>query len=170
MDLLGPGCPVEDRERDWIQDNVAWLRGEFGDGPLSAPVVLPTSEWFPPPFAGTDDDVRGVVTRVAGYMGVRHQVRVEFSEEWDHAQFLSRLVPGPFQTGGAAGTYTRAGAEPVITLDRSVTREAAELVAVIAHELGHVRLLAEGRLTTAERRDHEPRRQRGLRLPADGGL
>jgi hypothetical protein len=51
MDLFGSGCPVEDRERDWIQDNVAWLRGEFGDGPLSAPVILPTSEWFPPPFA-----------------------------------------------------------------------------------------------------------------------
>jgi hypothetical protein len=156
MALFGSGCPVTDRERDWIQDNLAWLRGQFGDGPLAAPVILPTSDWFPPPFAGTDDDVRTVVTRVAGYMGVLHQVRVEFSEEWDHAQFLSRLMPGPSQTSGAAGLYSRAGAEPVITLDRSVTREPARLLAVVAHELGHVRLLAEGRVTTAERRDHEP--------------
>jgi hypothetical protein len=156
MALFGSDCPVTDRERDWIQDNLAWLRGQFGDGPLAAPVILPTSDWFPPPFAGTDDDVRAVVTRVAGYMGVQHQVRVEFSEELDHAQSLSRLIPGLFQAGGAAGLYTRTGAELVITLDRSVTRDPARLLAVVAHELGHVRLLAEGRVTTAERRDHEP--------------
>jgi hypothetical protein len=38
-----------------------WLRGEFGVAPLNVPVILPTSEYFPPPFSGSDGDVRAVV-------------------------------------------------------------------------------------------------------------
>jgi len=36
---------------------------------LSSAVILPTSEYFPPPFSGRDDEVRALVGRVVGYMG-----------------------------------------------------------------------------------------------------
>jgi hypothetical protein len=39
MALFGTGCPVDERERTWIQDSMAWLRGQFGDAPLTAPVI-----------------------------------------------------------------------------------------------------------------------------------
>ncbi|HEY6276233.1 MAG TPA: hypothetical protein VIX86_07860 [Streptosporangiaceae bacterium] len=157
MALFGHECPVEDRERDWIQDNLEWFRGQFGDGPLSAPVILPTSEYFPPPYSGSDEDVRGAVRRVAGYMGVQAEVGVEFSDDLDHGESLQRLVPmGISQVRGAAGEYTAsASGSPVITIDRANTGAPARLLAVIAHELGHVRLLGEGRVP-ADRKDQEP--------------
>jgi hypothetical protein len=43
-------CPVNDRERAWIDKSVEWFRGQFSDAPLAAPVILPTREFFPPPL------------------------------------------------------------------------------------------------------------------------
>jgi hypothetical protein len=156
MSLFQPRCPVEERERAWIEENMRWLRAEFGDGRLTAPAILPTSDFFPPPYSGSDEDVIAIVAAVARYMGVRVQVDVDFTDDYDHAKRLMRLMPGgPVRSAGAAGTYTESRGRPVLTIDRSGTREPARLLAVIAHELGHVRLLGERRLIT-QRRDHEP--------------
>jgi hypothetical protein len=91
---------------------------------LNVPVILPTSEYFPPPFSGSDGDVRAVVRSVARYMGVQADVDVQFSEDFDRAENLMRLFPGEtgtFQSSGAAGMYTRADADGphVITIDRA---------------------------------------------------
>jgi hypothetical protein len=63
---------------------------------------------------------------------------------------------GLASSSGAAGSYHRDDGEPVLTIDRSCKREPTQLVAVIAHELGHVRLLGENRITAGQRADHEP--------------
>jgi hypothetical protein len=123
-------------------------------------VILPTSEYFPPPFSGSDGDVRAVVRSVARYMGVQADVDVQFSEDLDHAENLKRLFPGKtgtFRSAGAAGAYAHADADGphVVTVDRSNVSEPARLLAVIAHELGHVRLFGERRIS-AGRQDHEP--------------
>lgn len=152
-------CPVEERERTWIEESIEWLRGEFGAAPLNVPVILPTSEYFPPPFSGSDADVRAVVRSVARYMGVQADIDVQFSEDLDHAETLARLFPGgtTFRSPGAAGDYTHADADGlhVVTIDRSSVGEPARLLAVIAHELGYVRLFGERR-TSTDRQDREP--------------
>jgi hypothetical protein len=67
------------------------------------------------------------------------------------------MIPGAVtQYSGAAGVFTTGeGGRPVVTIDKSNTDQPARLLAVIAHELGHVRLLGEGRIQ-ADRRDQEP--------------
>jgi hypothetical protein len=158
MPLFRSRCPVEDRERTWIEENIEWLRGQFGNEPLNAPVVLPTREYFPPPFSGSDEDMRAAARAVARYMGVQDDIDIRFSDDFDHAQNLMRLIPGgPVRTSGVAGTYTEADvdARPALTIDRSNASDPARLLAVIAHELGHVRLLGERRIT-ATREDQEP--------------
>jgi hypothetical protein len=137
-----------------------WLRGEFGVAPLNVPVILPTSEYFPPPFSGSDGEVRAVVRSVARYMGVQADVDVQFSEDLDHVENLRRLFPdgtATFRSSGAAGMYAHADADGphVVAIDRSNVGEPARLLAVIAHELGHVRLFGERRID-ADRQDHEP--------------
>jgi hypothetical protein len=77
---------------------MGWPRAQFGDAPLTAPVILPTSDWFPPPFAGSEDDVRAVVRRVAGYMGAQPDVQVRFSDEHDHMAGLRQAYGGPART------------------------------------------------------------------------
>lgn len=154
MALFGTSCPVDERERTWTQDSMAWLRAQFGDAPLTAPVILPTSEWFPPPFAGSETEVRAVVTRVAGYMGARPDLAVRFSDEHDHLAGLRDAYGGPARKF-TLGEYSQAGGAPaVITIERSNLRDPAQLLATVAHELGHARLRGEGR--TGGRPDEEP--------------
>jgi hypothetical protein len=157
VNVLAPRCPVDDRERSWIEDSMAWFRGQFGDSPLRQPVVLPTHECFPPPFSGSDADVAAVVRRVSGYMGLPpDHVTVQFTDDYDHAAALAGLSPGASSNiRGAAGTYQAESTGQVITIDRSAIRDPARLLAVTAHELGHVRLLGEGRIA-ADREDGEP--------------
>jgi hypothetical protein len=155
MALFGTGCPVDERERTWIHDSMAWLRAQFGDAPLTAPVILPTSDWFPPPYSGSEADVRAVVSRVAGYMGARPDVRVRFSDEHDHMAGLRDVYGGPARSF-ALGQYSQAGdARAIITIERSNVRDPAQLLATVAHELGHARLLGEERIT-GDRPDGEP--------------
>jgi len=121
-------------------------------------VILPTPEYFPPPYSGSDEDIRSLVSKVAGFMGARADLRVECSDDFDHARDLQQMIPGgTAQTRGTAGRYSGAdgSGQPVLTIDRTNASQPARLLAVIAHELGHVRLLGEGRIA-ADRRDHEP--------------
>jgi hypothetical protein len=91
-------------------------------------VILPTSEYFPPPFSGSDGDVRAVVRAVAHYMGVQADVDVQFSEDLEHEENLMRLFPGgtgTLRSSGAAGVHTHADADGphVIEIDRSNVSE-----------------------------------------------
>jgi hypothetical protein len=78
--VFAPKCPVDDRERDWVDKSVEWFRGQFGDSPLEAPVILPTRECFPRPPPACDADVRALVRKVPGYMAVR---RGETDPPWE---------------------------------------------------------------------------------------
>jgi hypothetical protein len=151
------GCPVDDRERAWIEESMAWFRGQFGADPLSQPVVLPTKEFFPPPPPASEADVTGLVRKIAGYMGSpQAEIQVQFTDDYDHAAAQAKLIPGAFRSyQGAAGAYREHGGRAVVTIDRAELRDPARLLAVIAHEIGHVRLLGEGRIGQ-DRQDGEP--------------
>jgi hypothetical protein len=158
--VFAPKCPVNDRERAWVNKSVEWFRGQFGDSPLAAPTILPTREFFPPPAPARDADVRALVRRVADYMAVRPAVTVEFASEIERVEWIRRLqrkTPGaPVAEAGHAGEYCRTGrhGRHVVMIDRASFGRPAQLIAVIAHELGHVRLLGE-RHSKRNRTDQE---------------
>lgn len=157
MSLLTPRCPVSARERDWIAEHMDWLRSQFGAAPLQAPVILPTSEFFPPPFTGSGMDIGKLVAGVAEYMGTQvGDIKVEFSDDLDHDRDLMRAVPVETHSTGAAATYrVSSDGHVVITIDRSNVSKPARLIAAIAHELAHARLLGEARIPRG-RQDGEP--------------
>jgi hypothetical protein len=151
-------CPVGEQERLWIEESLDWLTTEFGRDLLRRDVLLPDDPRFPRPYRGTPDDVTRVVDTLFAHFGVaRAAVRVEF-EETDPAEreLLTHLSQLAHQSAGAAGHYRRdADGRPSITLTEELTTDPVALVAVLAHELGHHRLLGEDRIA-AGRRDGEP--------------
>lgn len=162
MGLIRHRCPVPDQVRDWIDTQLAWCVAEFGEPALRAPVLLPSADFFPRPFTGGRAEALRVVDGMCRHMGIeRDLVRVEYDGE-DAAggaasadELLASLPGFSTRSSGAAGHYRRVGGRAVLTIDAGLTREPVTLVATIAHELGHQRLLGEGRVTT-ERPDHEP--------------
>lgn len=148
-------CPVRPLEQDWIEQSMDWFVTQFGAARLHGEVILPTEGYFPGVYRGTRDDIRSVLDRLCVHMGI-DPARVELEHEAaDDNPELAGYVPIHTQWSGAAGHHrTREGRSVVGIRDEQAARPMA-LVATIAHELGHVLLLGDGRIS-AERKDHEP--------------
>lgn len=145
-----PTCPVEPAERTWAGGRMRWLQSEFGPGPARGPVVLPTPEFFPEPYGGSEEDGRVLVGRVCRYMGV--------APGGLEVVFYTERRPFPmegFQSHhGAAGLYEQSAWGARIQIERAALRDPLTLVATTAHELAHLLLLGGNRLTGDEP-DHE---------------
>lgn len=151
-----PKCPVEAEDKAWIEESMLWLIEEFGADTLrNRSVILPTIDFFPDQFSGDEDDLPALVNRVCAYMDVDPQ-RVELELFSDARATASRDLPVcEYSHNGAAGHYRKRRGKFVVSLESSQLSDPTCLIATVAHELGHVRLLGEGRVA-ADYQDHEP--------------
>lgn len=156
MSWFTPKCPVEVEDKVWIEESMLWLIGEFGGDTLrNGTVILPTDEFFPDPFSEEEDHVRALVDRVCGYMGVKpERVDLHFFTDEDAALRL-KMPSYESSHAGVAGRYRKRRGNYIISIESAQVRDPTSLVATIAHELGHARLLGEGRLRSGYE-DHEP--------------
>lgn len=146
----GQGCPVELRAQRWIESSLRWCIGEFGTKVLNRDVVLPSADFLPASYDAADEQIEALVRQACGLMMI------------DPAVIKVDLFDSRAGQGGAFGPPKRRAVghfrvengRAVIGLDRTETGDPAYLTAIVAHELGHVRLLGERRITTA-RADHE---------------
>ena len=148
--------PVSDRERSWIEESLRWFVDEFGDAALRGAVIVPSREFFPAGYSGTEADVRALVARVCERMGVdAGRVELEFYSEGHDPEMLRHLPSFETSSSGTAGHYRRRGDTMILAIEDPEEAGPMALVAVIAHELGHERLLGEGRIDPS-RTDGEP--------------
>ncbi|GAA4390785.1 hypothetical protein GCM10023088_67120 [Actinomadura verrucosospora] len=141
-------CPVGVAQQAWIEASITWFVQEFGRDPVMRPIVLPQPDLRATGYTGTPKQIDDVVARTCEQMGIdRSELTVELFDREDEdatARDGKRAV----------GHYYVEDGRAVIGLDVTEASDAAYLIAVIAHELCHVRLLGEERITT-ERKDHE---------------
>ncbi|MCX5662967.1 MAG: hypothetical protein NTW19_25055 [Planctomycetota bacterium] len=152
--LLPSSCPCDPAAKAWVEGRLCWLCVKFPSHVFNGRrVVLPTPEFFPDRYDGSDEAVRVMLDRVCGYMDVPPDwVELDFIDEPKDRIWLvnesGKYLPG------AAGTFHMGERKFVVRVARSELREPMSLVGTLAHELAHVRLLGEGRLTGREF-DHE---------------
>ncbi|WP_432840829.1 hypothetical protein [Dactylosporangium sp. CA-092794] len=148
-------CPVRPVEQEWIERSMDWLLAEFGRDRLLGPVVLPNDDWFPGAYRGTAREVEVLVGRLCDHMGVAaDRIEIEHFSP-DIGVELTAHVPLSVSGSGAAGHHRMRAGRSVIAIREDLAARPMELVATVAHELGHARLLAEGRVGPG-REDHEP--------------
>ncbi|UGT41501.1 hypothetical protein LTV02_37175 [Nocardia yamanashiensis] len=145
MGVFSPRCPVGELERLWIEEMMSWCAAQFGDRTLRTPVILPTGDFFPGDYSGTESQVRSLVERVAGYMGVERD-RIVVEVHPDGVSLPEALGYPEGSTRGEAGHYRLEHGRAVVSLEMSQLRAPVTLVATVAHELAHERLLGEGRI------------------------
>ena len=150
---LSPKPPVTLEERRWVDSTFNRFESMFGDSFLACVIpVTPTPEFFPFDWDGSDESAEVTLRRVCELMSVdRSRLALELFEDKDElAEALRKEIPRfERQKSGRAGFY-RAGGEDeatVIALERKNLRDPVALIATIAHELGHVILLGDGRIT-----------------------
>lgn len=141
LGLFRPRCPLDIREKVWTEQRMRWLADRFGlERMLNADIVLPTHDFFPDPYEGTSDNVRGLLDRVCHYMHVDPQ-RIDLKF------YAAQEMPN------AVGLYER-GEGATIHVADSQLEDQERLIATLAHEVAHDLLLRDGMLTGAED-DHE---------------
>src|SRR2546430_347729 len=97
--------PVTDEQREWIERSFQLLTELFGDEwHRTAPIVLPTEQFFPRKWEETEEWARHAFDCVCTLMHVqRERLQLEFVEDpW--ADLRQSDVPLGF-TYGAAGMY-----------------------------------------------------------------
>jgi hypothetical protein len=138
---------------------MGWLAGEFGlETMLRARVIVPTVELFPDPFDGTEAAASVLLRRVCVYMGVDpDRIRLGFYSEELPDLAYPYLREQYWQR--TAGLYRRSRRRrrrrDRIWIESSQLQDPISLAATFAHELAHVHLLGDRRLT-GEEEDHEP--------------
>jgi hypothetical protein len=140
-----PVCPVDPCAKNWIEERLKWLSGEFGVDVFSRrAVVLPDEDFFPDTYDHSERSVRTLLDRVCRYMDADPD-RVEL-----------RLFANPVDFGlvnenghaipMAAGWYEENNRRTIIRLEKSQLDDRMALIGTIAHELAHLRLLGERRI------------------------
>jgi hypothetical protein len=149
--------PLKEDERKWIEASLQWLIQQFGaDYFLERRMILPESSFFPDKFHGTEECMCSLVSRVCGYMEVDPS-RVEVEVFSDRDDTVSKHRLGGEQYSGAAGLYLHPAASSdraKVSINTSQLNNPTALVATVAHELGHVILLGDGRLSRDDK-SHE---------------
>jgi hypothetical protein len=139
-------CPVDPKAKIWIEERLQWLAEQFTEVDLrERPIILPTSEFFPDPYDGSDEALVAMFNRVCDYMGVSPDlVTLELYSEEHRPNFVN--AEGHYLSG-SAGLYEEGSDQFTIRIEQSQLAEPMDLVGTIAHELAHVRLLGESRIS-----------------------
>lgn len=110
--------PVPDAERAFLDRSLLWLVSELSWEPALAPVVTPTSEFFPDDWLGTDEEIDDLMERVCRMMRVApERVQLEIFEDGEDP--IQSLVPvsegrrsGPAGYALAAYAWVRGESDP----------------------------------------------------------
>jgi hypothetical protein len=145
--LFSPSCPCDPAAKAWVEERLQWLTEEFDDHAFNGrPIVMPTPDFFPDPYDGSKTAVRALLDRVCGYMDVAPDlVRLKFIADTANLWLVSET--GQYLPPHAAGTFQNGGHKSLISLHRSGLDDPMGLVGTMAHELAHVRLLGESRIS-----------------------
>jgi hypothetical protein len=150
--LFASKCPLTTYEKAWTEWRMRWLAEQFGiERLLKTTVLTPTPEFFPEAFNGTADDAEQMLELLCEQLDVSRD-RIELN------------ICDDVQMPGAAGHYVR-GERSIIRVAYSQLSDPVRLIATIAHELAHEKLLG-GELLTDDVADHEWVRTQYLRLDA----
>ncbi|HUA99371.1 MAG TPA: hypothetical protein VMA34_13660 [Terracidiphilus sp.] len=149
--------PVTQEEQQWVDEGFHRLKRALGERRMRhCAVVLPTDEFFPDHWDGTEAALEVIFRRVCGYMGVARS-RVELAVIPDASEVLEAVPLYSLSSTGPAGLHfgETPDEKPLIGISRSLLKDPSSLVATIAHELGHVILLDDGRMAR-DTEDIEP--------------
>lgn len=118
----------------------------------SKPLIYPDHIYSGITYKGTETDGDYLVFRMAQVMDISSRsIETEYTDEDSYNKVLSSFPFAPTQHTSAAGTFTDHSDHIhdvfKISLRRSLLKQPDKLIAVIIHEMSHIKLLGEGRMS-----------------------
>src|ERR1700741_830338 len=105
-------CPCDPEAKRWIEQRLAWLTKQFGlHTLLEKSIVLPTDEFFPDAYDGSEQSLQVLFERVCQYMDVDpDRVRLKVYTDRTPNMLASMNWAGGLAAGtweGRSGRYER---------------------------------------------------------------
>ncbi len=141
---------VTPEDQDWVEKNLLWLIEVFGLERLrSRPLIEPTADIFPYTDLNNPEQFQSLFEQVCGYWELDpNEIEINFFDDFRSKQW-STWVPHA-NVNEPSGLYSPIYTTDVkrfkIQLAKSNLMHPQLLVAVLAHELAHVKLLGGGYL------------------------
>lgn len=149
-----PQCPIDEATRVWMEDAFIWLINQFGEKQFyGLKIVTPTEDNFPIKFDGTQDSVMSCAKIIARQMNIDNdkvnitfynQQTLELGNELGNAIFTQQYKSEGYSSGIYMGTDS--DGRFAVAIERNQMTDPAKLIATIAHEYSHIKILGEGRL------------------------
>jgi hypothetical protein len=152
----GPECPIDTDMRLWMEQSFLWLATQFGhDNVREKTMLFPTPECFPVTYNGSRESLEATAAIVARQMEInmdevnlevfRHNIQ-EFNSGAGHSLFTE--IDKEAEDQMAAGFYFEKNEQGKydIWIEEKNLSDPEALVAVIAHEFSHIKILGEKRL------------------------
>lgn len=144
--------PITDEDKIWIDEDLNWLRNEFGEAHfMEIRTVRPTKDFYERIFDGTEEDAEFILERTMELMNIRNtEISLEFFSESPIEMEDGTTLTTPADIDGswnsASGTYEQTENKTIIRLERGQLENPISLIATISHELAHQILLGENRI------------------------
>lgn len=145
-----PTLPVTQKDKEWVEQSFVWFIEQFGMEYARATVMLlPTAQFFPDAYQGTTQCAQMLLARICAYMQV-DPATVKLDIYDDHIDDLTKILPllaSPRH--GPAGVYFQPRTDDelhLIGIETKQLQDPVVLTATLAHEVGHVILLGDGRI------------------------
>lgn len=149
-------CPIDTETRLWMENSFLWLATQFGhDNIATKPMLHPTPEHFPIRYDGSKDSLTKTAEIVARQMEIDineinldtyEQNIQEFSGDFGHRIWTEvdkdsdeKLAAGLYFDKNEQGKYD-------IFIEKKNLSDGENLVATLAHEFSHIKILGEKRL------------------------
>jgi len=148
-------CPIDPKMRLWMENAFLWLATQFGhDNIASKPMLLPTPEHFPIRYDGSKESLIKTAEIVAKQMEIDINLITLDIYEQNIQEFRSDLGQTIWtevdkdSEGLSAGLYLgkNDNGKYDVLIEKKNLSDAENLVATLAHEFSHIKLLGEERL------------------------
>lgn len=135
--------PLEKEEEEWLISCWAWLLDKLTDLETfrQFPLVLPTSEFFPPTPETGHRRAEHIFNCVAKLTGTEHWPYVLVAQEEDIDPVAGPLAVVQNIPGNPAGTFSLREDDKIrITYNPALISQPGNLIATFAHEIAHALL------------------------------
>jgi hypothetical protein len=151
-----PECPIDTNTRLWMEQAFVWLVQEFGQNNIrSKPMLFPTPEHFPIAYDGSKASFEQTAHIIARQMeidlntinlDVYNESIQELQSDYGFRMFTAADETSKEQlTSGLYFGKNEAGKFDVFVEQKNL-KDPEKLVATIAHEFAHIKLLGEKRV------------------------
>ena len=147
------------QDKDWVEKNLTWFLESFGlDRLKDTPFILPTADNFPYDNLKDDQQFQRLFEQLCKYLDVNpNEIKVKFFDDFASRQWTTWIPQGKWKDAGGlySQEYTLDEKRFNIQLAKSNLNNPQLLVAVLTHELAHVKLLG-GNYVNRNDPDMEP--------------